>query len=38
MKRRKPNQKRAHRKFTATALKTNPRNVSPAPMRGGYRI
>lgn len=38
MKRRKPNQKRAHRKFTATALKTNPRNFSPAPMRGGYRI
>ena len=38
MKRRKPNQKQAHRKFTATALKTKPRNVVPANIRGGYRI
>ena len=38
MKRRKPNQKRAHRKFTATALKTNSKNVVPANIRGGYRI
>lgn len=38
MKRYRPNQKRAKRKFVATALKTNPRNVAPPPMRGGYRI
>lgn len=38
MKRRKPDQRRAHRKFTFTALKTHPRNIAPAPMRGGYRI
>lgn len=38
MKRSKPNQKKAARRFTATALKTNHRNVQPSPMRGGYRI
>lgn len=37
-KRSKPNQRKAHRKFTATALKTHPKNIAPAPMRGGYRI
>lgn len=37
-KRSKPNQRKAHRKFTATALKIHPKNIAPAPMRGGYRI
>lgn len=37
-KRRKPNQRRAKKVFTATALKVNRKNVHPAPMRGGYRI
>lgn len=37
-KRYKPSQIKAHRKFTATALKTHPKNVAPKPMRGGYRI
>ncbi len=37
-KRSKPNQRKAHRKFTATAMKTHPKNVAPKPMRGGYRI
>ena len=37
-KRFKPNQRRAHKRFTATALRVNKKNVSPAPMRGGYRI
>lgn len=38
MKRTKPNQSRAKARFTATALKTNPKNTHPTPMRGGYRI
>lgn len=37
-KRFKPNQRKAHKQFTATALKTHPRNVAPQPMRGGYRV
>lgn len=37
-KRTTPNQRRAHKKFTATAIKTNPRNKIIRPMRGGYRI
>lgn len=37
-KRTRPNQRKAHRKFVATALKTHPKNTAPAPMRGGYRI
>lgn len=37
-KRFKPSQKKAHKRFTATALKTNYRNSAPQPMRGGYRI
>ena len=38
MKRYKPNQKVAKRKFTKTALAVNRKNVAPPPMRGGYRI
>lgn len=38
MKRYKPNQKKAARKFVRTALKTHPKNNVPPPMRGGYRI
>lgn len=34
----KPNQKSAHRRFTATAMHTNPRNIIGANVRGGYRI
>lgn len=34
----KPNQRRAKKRFTATAVKTNHKNTAPAPMRGGYRI
>lgn len=37
-KRYKPNQRKMKRKFTATALKTHPKNVAPSPMRGGFRI
>ena len=37
-KRYKPNQRKARKVFTKTALKTHPKNVAPAPMRGGYRI
>ena len=37
-KRFKPNQRKMKRKFVALGLKTHPKNVSPAPMRGGYRI
>lgn len=37
-KRYRPNQRKFRRKFTATALKTHPKNVAPPPMRGGYRI
>lgn len=37
-KRFKPNQRKMRKKFTATALKTHPKNVAPTPMRGGYRI
>lgn len=37
-KRYKPNQKKAHRKFTATAMHTKAKNISAKPMRGGYRI
>lgn len=36
--RHKPNQKKARKVFTATAIKTNPKNIHPVPMRGGYRI
>lgn len=38
MKRFTPNQKAARKKFTATALKSHPRNSVVKPMRGGYRI
>lgn len=38
MKRMKPNQSKARKAFTKTAMKVHPRNVAPAPMRGGYRI
>lgn len=38
MKRFKPNQRKARKKFTATAIKTHPKNNVPPPMRGGYRI
>ena len=38
MKRYKPNQARSKRYFAKTANSTHPRNVAPAPMRGGYRI
>lgn len=34
----RPNQSRAKREFTATALYTHHKNVAPMPMRGGYRI
>lgn len=37
-KRYKPNQRRARKIFTVTALKTHPKNNAPAPMRGGFRI
>lgn len=37
-KRFKPAQERARRKFTATAVKTHPKNIAPPPMRGGYRV
>lgn len=37
-KRTKPNQRKAHKRFTATAMKTNPKNIAPRPQRGGYRI
>lgn len=37
-KRYKPNQRKAHKTFTATALRTNRKNLAPMPMRGGYRI
>lgn len=38
MKRIKPNQKKARKRFTATAMHTKGKNVAPPPMRGGYRI
>lgn len=37
-KRYKPNQRKAHKAFTKTALHTNRKNISAMPMRGGYRI
>lgn len=37
-KRYKPNQKKAKKRFAATANKSNPKNFAPPPMRGGYRI
>lgn len=38
MKRTRPNQRKSRKQFTAAALKVHPKNVAPAPMRGGYRI
>lgn len=38
MKRRKLTRKGSKRLFKTTALKTHKKNVSPRPMRGGYRI
>lgn len=38
MKRYTPNQRKARRSFTATAMHTKYKNVAPMPMRGGYRI
>ena len=37
-KRRKLNQRKAKKLFTATASKTNKMNVRVKPMRGGFRI
>lgn len=37
-KRFKPSQRKARKVFTRTAMKVHPKNVAPAPMRGGYRI
>ena len=37
-KRYKPKQSKAHKKFTALAMKTQSKNVMSKPMRGGYRI
>lgn len=37
-KRYKPNQRKAQKKFTALAMKTNSKNLTLQPMRGGYRI
>lgn len=37
MNRYKPNQRKSRREFTA-ASKVHPKNIAPAPMRGGYRI
>lgn len=37
-KRYKPDQRKAHKVFTKTALHTNSKNLAPMPMRGGYRI
>lgn len=36
--RKKINQRKARKLFTATAMKTNKRNVMVRPMRGGFRI
>lgn len=33
-----PKQSKAHKKFTATAMHTNRKNIMAKPMRGGYRI
>lgn len=38
IKRRKPNQKKSKRYFSATADKTHPKNLQAVPMRGGFRI
>lgn len=38
MKRRKMSRSGSRRLFTATASRTNKRNISPAPMRGGIRL
>lgn len=38
MKRTHPNQKKARKVFTKTALKCNRKNTMPTPMRGGFRI
>lgn len=37
-KRYKPNQRKSQKKFTALAMKTNKKNLTAKPMRGGYRI
>lgn len=37
-KRYKPNQRKARKQFTRTAMATHVKNVAPPPMRGGYRI
>jgi len=36
--RRKMNMKKSKRLFTATAMKTNKRNIAPTNPRGGYRL
>jgi len=38
MKRRKISSKKSKKLFTKTASKTNIKNVSPRPMRGGIRL
>lgn len=38
MKRRKMSRQGSKRLFTATASRTNKRNISSAPMRGGIRL
>lgn len=37
-KRYRPNQKKAKKRFVATANNHHPKNNAPAPMRGGYRL
>lgn len=38
MRRKKINQRKAKKLFSATALHTRSKNLAPVPMRGGFRI
>lgn len=38
MNRYKPNQRRAKKRFSRTAMRTHKRNIPSRPMRGGIRL